>query len=218
MPGSTVQQPMQLFPRPFGSMAELHHNELECFRHMPDKEVGVLAAFHYCSKHRISPPDWVTTSAATVLINAFGKRRRKNRGRSSNVVDRIRQNLIHFERYDTVLEIREKQLHFADMVKRYRGDPKIPKAILEEKEKFHAWVGSTLERAYECASMILRDTISFGGPDAIKASYLKCGGECRNRALAMRYHILDSSLIRALGIELDRPQVRKHVPLFDLTL
>jgi hypothetical protein len=153
-----------------------------------------------------------------VMINAFGKYRARKRGRSSNVADRLRQNLIHFARYDAVLEIRDKKLHFADMVERYRRDPKIPKAVLEEKQKYLDWVGSTLERAYECASMILRDTISYGGPDAMKASYLLCRKESRNPDLAMRYHDLDPSLIRDLGIEIDRPQVRKHVPFYDLTL
>jgi hypothetical protein len=92
---------------------------------------------------------------------------------------------------------------------------------LEDREKTLRWVGRSLKRAFECASMLLAESSAFGGPDAIKSSYLTVEEVNRSRSQPLRYHMLDEDLLASIGvapISWPQRQVRKVVPLYDLTL
>jgi hypothetical protein len=208
------------FKRPFESIAELHAERLECLRVTWHRELGVAAALDYCAKHELEVPRWVVRETPGVLCNALSRLGSKKRGRSCNPVARYRQDMIDYERYDAVRDVREKQTELREVVDELRSRTKLPAQMLEEREKMLLWVGHTWLRAYECATMILAHTEAFGGPEAMKASYLEVRRNSRDPKQALRYYILDSSFLNGLGLSthIDAPRRKKTVPYYEMTL
>jgi len=206
--------------RPCCAISDLDNNELEWFRKMPCPELGALAALDYCERNEIPLPKWALSGVRTALCQRVSGQYSKKLGRSRETGDRLRQDMIHFARYDAVVEVREKQTELANTVAELEELPNCPRKILEEKEKLLAWTGRSLVRAYECAAMMLRDTIAFGCPQTIKRSYLEYHRICNDPSQLARFHLLHPSFIRQLGIKnnLGPQRVRKLVPLYDLTL
>ena len=90
-----------------------------------------------------------------------------------------------YERWDQVKVVREKQIEIRDEVDFLRANlRKAPSGRLEDREKMLEWVGRSLRRAFECASMLLAESPAFGGPDAIKSSYLTVEKANRNKCSA----------------------------------
>jgi fermentation-respiration switch protein FrsA (DUF1100 family) len=69
--------------------------------------------------------------------------------------------------------------------------------------------------------MLLADGSAFGGPDAIKSSYLTVEKVNRAQSQPLRYHMLEADFLASIGITpvaLRQGRARKVVPLYDLTL
>lgn len=214
---------MPLFKRPFNSIEELHDHQLDCYKALPCRELGTIAALDYCAQHGLTVPQWALGSAPVLMTSLLSGRSTKKRGRAGGIVERLRQDIIHFARYDTVREVREKQTEFYEEVVELKKLKNIPSEVLAEKKKMLAWLGGSLQRAFECAAMILQNTIAFGSPEAMKRSYLEYRRSCGDPAQWLRFYQLSPDLVRRLGIYDDtgiapHKPGRKFVPFYDRTL
>ena len=203
------------------SLDAIYRRDLDAFFRMTrgGSELAPAAALFYCAKFKIESPDWLVQSAARGYCSQLNPDKKKKRGRSAEFVDRYRQDLIDFARWDELCVVREKQTEILEEVMEIRGRKDIPAYIREDREKMLAWVGHSLLRAYECASMLLQGTPAFGGPDAVKTSYRRVQECGRNQSHPFKYHVFDPDFLRAIGIE--HPSFwgrgRKIVPLYNLT-
>jgi hypothetical protein len=213
---------MPRFERPFNSIEELHEIELDHLKTMFDSGVAVAvpAALHYCVEHGLDAPPWLMGAATVSHCALLRREKSKKRGRACGAVARYRQDMIDLARSDEVSVVRQVQKEFLQQVEELRALPRVPRELLEEKEKMLAWLGHTLSRAFECASMMLAQTEAFGSPEAMKRSYRQVERNSRDPKQAYRYHVLDHRFLRKLGIkpELGYGRGRKLVPLYDLTL
>ncbi len=220
---------MPRFERPFRSIEELHETQLDDFETMfrSGSDLAIPAAIHYCATHDLFPPAWLTKASDDSLCTALRPYAPKKIGRASDPLVRHRRAMIALARWDEVRIVRDQQENFRRNVTELRALPKTPRGkqqkreqLLEEQEKMLAWLGHTLERAFECASMSLEGTEAAGGSDAVKQSYFKVEKNCRDPKEAMRYYVFDTSFLHRLGLKtpLDVPQVKKFVPMYDLTI
>jgi hypothetical protein len=206
------------------SLEDFHRRRMEWLEGMlrGGNAIAIPAAVQYCSKHGLTVPPWLVTATAVHYAELLRRDVPKKRGRSVSLVDRYRQDMTDYARWDEVKTVREKQIEILDEVNFLRANlNKAPSGRLEDREKMLKWVGRSLKQAYECASMRLAETSAFGGPDAIKSSYLAVEKANRTKAEPLRYHMLDEDFLASVGIEPishRRFQVRKVVPLYDLTL
>jgi hypothetical protein len=207
--------------RHIGSLNQFHQRELQSLETMArgGTLIATSAALDYCYKYGLSLPSWFVGPAAQITKESLRKEKTSKRGRSAQPLDRYRQNMVDFARYDAVCEVREKQNELPRELQRQRQLPNVTANVIEGLEKMLAWAGQTLERAFQCASMILADTSAFGGPDAIKASYLRVKAAMLIPEQAHRYHILDPQFLASSGMKSFQllGKGRKVVPLFDLT-
>jgi hypothetical protein len=208
--------------RHVGALDQFHQQRLQSLETMArgGNRIATSAALDYCHKHGLVLPSWFVGPAAQIAMGSLRKKKSGKLGRSAEPLDRCRQDMIDFARYDAVCEVREKQKELSREIERFRHLAHTSKSIIEDKEKTLAWAGHTLERAFQCASMILAETSAFGGPDTIKASYSRVRKAMLAPELAYRYHQLDPRFLASLGIKPSQflGKVRKVVPLFDLTL
>jgi hypothetical protein len=184
--------------------------------------IAIPAAIQYCSKCDLTVPRWLVQAAGIHYPELLRTGVPKKRGRSVSLVDRYRQDMKDYARWDEVKTVRSKQIEIREEVDFLRANPKMaPAGWLEDREKMLNWVGRSLKRAFECASMLLAESSAFGGPDAIKSSYLTVERVNRTRSQPLRYHILDADFLVSVGIApftLRQGRARKVVPLYDLTL
>jgi hypothetical protein len=171
--------------RPFKSLEELHETTLEYFKMMWHRELGVLAAAQYCAKNKVSVPQWVVERTPSLLATLLNGRSGK-RGRASNPVARYRQDMIDHARWSAVKEIRDKQTEISHHLSELRAMSKVPAHVTKETEKMLTWVGENLEQAYRCAAMLLRGTLAFAGPEAVKQSYLRVEKSSRDPQQMLR--------------------------------
>jgi hypothetical protein len=202
------------------SLADLHGRNLGWLETMANRgsELAPAAALFYCAQNQLSPPPWVLEMASAGYCKALNGKLPKKRGRSAGPVERYRQDIIDYARWEEVQTVREKQTELPKELEYLRSKAGASAYLLKDREKMVTWVGRDWERAYECATMLLRGTPAFGGPDAMKASYQRVRQNSKNNDL--RYHLLDAQFLRSIGIE--HPAFwhrdRKHVPLYDLVL
>jgi hypothetical protein len=191
---------MACFERPFESLQELHETELDCLKKMIESgvEIAIPAAKQYCVTHDIEVPVWLTKDSIELECANLRPGKPKRRGRTANPVARHRQDMRHYERWDAVCEIEEKQKEFRTEIEQLRTLPNVPPRLLKEREEMLRRVGGTLEDRFRCASDLLAKTGSFGCPETIKASYLRVERESDDPKKAMRYHLLDPQFIRKI--------------------
>jgi hypothetical protein len=200
------------------SLEALHHERLEYFRASSHREIAVAAALAYCDEHRIDAPRWVISEAPDIICSLLKRERPRKRGRANSAIARFRQDMIDFMRWDEVLVACEKQAQQRDTIETLHQMRNVPPNVRAEQEKRSLWLGRTLDRAYECVSMMLQQTIAFGGKAAVKASYLQVEKNISRRPC--RYMVLDYSILSKLGLGPlygIRP-VRKSPCIYDLTL
>jgi hypothetical protein len=213
-----------VLPQPTDSLEDLHERRLDWLRVMSHggSAIAIPAAIQYCSRSDLSVPQWLVQAAAAQYPELLRSKMPKKRGRSVSLVDRHRQDMVDYARWDEVKTVREKQIEIREQVEFLRANPKTASPWwIEDREKMLDWVGKSLRRAFECASMLLADTSAFGGPDAMKSSYLTVEKVNRTQSHPLRYHMLDADFLISIGIEpiaFRRGQARKVVPLYDLTL
>jgi hypothetical protein len=181
--------------------------------------LAAAAALFYCCQKKISVPPWVVSAASAGYCNALRLDLPKKRGRSSGPVARYNQDLIDFGRHDEVLHLREKQQESAEEIKALQSDAQASKHM-NDAEKNLLWLGSSVLRAYECASMLLSHTPAFGGPEAMRASYNRVKRNNLERPQSHRYHMFDPDFLSSIGIV--HPSQwgagRKYVHFYTLTL
>src|ERR1043165_2106140 len=206
--------------RPVSSLAELHAERLEGLRICWHRELAAVAAIHYCRTHRLPAPEWLIDGAGNLLFSLLRHAKQGKRGRASGAVARYRQDMIDYARWDTVREVREKQAEIREQVEKLRSIQGVPRSLLEEREKMLFWIGHDWLRTYECAAMILRNTGSAGGPDAMKASYLRVKRNNKDPSQSLRYHLLNPVVIAKLGIRvvLQPRRSERARPFFDMSL
>jgi hypothetical protein len=206
---------------PFASLTALHDHELFCLETMAQSGVAlaVPAALHYCVQNQLSPPPWLLPATTEMLCGLLKREKPTKRGRSRGAVARYRQDMIDYARWDRVMVVRGKQQEILEQVQELRTLPKVPKGILDEREKMLAWVGRTLNQAFECAAMLLEGSEAFGSAEAMKRSYFQVKRNNRNPDQALRYPQLSRHLLLKLGVK-ESHEVRpgkKAVPLHELT-
>jgi len=209
---------MAIYERPFDSPEQLHETELEELKLMfvSGTPLAVTAAMDYSNRHGLSPPPWAVAESVKMLCTLLRGDTTRKRGRSSGIVDRYRQDAIDYVRWEAVVEIRENRKILRDTIQALM---KLPgRAAREHRiycEKLLRWA---TKDSFKCASMLLFESPAFGGRDAVRISFRKVQRNLRNRATAMRYHILDRKFLRKIGY-LDPATPRpgkKIVHLFDL--
>ena len=185
---------------PADSLPDLHNRDLEWLRTMTrgGSELAPAAALYYCSRNRISAPDWVIEAASVGYCKALNGTLAKKLGRSSGPVERYQQDMVDYVRWETIKDVREKQLKFPADMKELRSRPHIPKSVVEEKQKMAKLVGRTWLSAFQYAITLVRGTPAFGGVAAMKASYYRV--ERNSKAGRLRYHLLDPSFLSSIGL------------------
>jgi hypothetical protein len=212
---------MPVASRPIASFSALHEHELARLETMAQSGVAlaVPAALHYCVQHQLSPPPWLLPATTEMLCGLLKREKSTKRGRACGPVARYRQDMIDYARWDQVMVVREKQQEILKQVQKLRSLPTIPKSILDEQEKMLAWVGHTLNRAFECASMLLEGSEAFGSAEAMKRSYFQVRRNSKDSDRTLRYHQLSRHLLLKFGVKESheiRPR-KKSVPLYELT-
>jgi hypothetical protein len=206
------------------SLEDFHARRLEWFETMlrGGSAIAIPATLQYCSKNALLVPSWLVGPAALYCAELLQRDIPKKQGRSTNLVDRYRQDMTDYARWAEVKSVREKQIEMKQEVNYLRDNPKkASPGRLEDREKMLKWVGRSLRRAYECASMLLAESSAFGGPDAMQSSYLTVEKINRCQSQPLRYHMLDEDFLASIGIapaSCPRRRVRKVVALYDLTL
>jgi hypothetical protein len=204
------------------SLDEVHQRQLSWFRTMAEggSELAPAAALDYCARNGVTVPAWAMEIATVGYCNALTGFAPKKLGRSSGPIERYRQDINDHARWDEIIHLRFKQTELREHVEMMRARGQTSKAIPSEAAKNLAWVGHTMERAYECASMLLRETPAFGGPDAMKASYFRVIQTNREQAQPLRYHLFDPRFLARIGIEHPTSWGRgkKVVAFYNLTL
>jgi hypothetical protein len=138
------------FDRENASIRDLHERQLRIYQGMMHcgQWIVAAAALDYCREHTICPPPWVVEAASRLLCDLLRREKSNRRGRSCGYVARHRQDRIDYDRWDMVDEIRRRQESLKEEVETLRARPGVPPAMLDEREKYLKWAGSTLER--EC--------------------------------------------------------------------
>ena len=123
--------------------------------------------------------------------------------------------MIDYMRWDTVKMAREKQKEAPQRLSVLETYSEVSPYI-DQYKKLLRWYGRDWLRAYECASMMLRETPAFGGPDAMKASYRRV----EKASNPLQYFLFQPEFLQSIGLQ--HPSrwfpSRKFTPLYDLTL
>jgi hypothetical protein len=203
-------------------IADPFDRELAVFEGMcrTGQQIAAAAALEFCAEHKLQTPQWVLESASTLLCDLLRREKSEKRGRSCGHVARHRQDRIDYDRWCAVTEIREKQTELKNYVRELHTRQGIPKAYLEDRENHLEWVGNSLERAFECASLLLGRTDSCGSPDAVKRSYLNVEANNRSGEQFCRYHLLDYRFLVKIGIttKVGVTSPAATGPIYELTL
>jgi hypothetical protein len=200
----------------------IHAQELDRLRSMAlgGITVAIPAALDYCREYKVPAPDWLLACSTELLCSLLKGEKPRRRGRASGHVARHRQDQIDYSRWSTVQWTRESQKELLHQVQVMNSFPNVPARYREDRERLLGWYGSTLDRAFECAAMMLEGTEAFGSPDTIKRSYFKVERNMADPDQAIRYHQLEPRFLAKVGIKWEpfvRPG-RKPVPLYEVTM
>jgi hypothetical protein len=204
--GTAVPRP----DHPFRSLKKLHETQLNDFEAMFQSGVAlaVPAAAHYCAEHGLVAPAWLTKTSAELFCTILRFDTPQTIGRSNGFITRLRQDMIDYARWDEVDLVLEQRKRCRREIAELRALPRTPRELPQKREKLLKemderlkWLGTTLDRAYECASERLAKTGAFGGPDAMEASYYKVKKKFKDPVQAKRYHQLDPRFLRKLGLK-----------------
>jgi hypothetical protein len=137
--------------RHLDSLHHFHQRELYSLEMMArfDPQIAAVAAVDYCERHHLSWPIWLTGPATQIVKESLIRGKQGKRGRSAGPLDRYRQDAVDNARYEEVCTVRDKQDGLVHELQRLRHVPNIPVIMLEDMEKMLAWLGKSLERAFE---------------------------------------------------------------------
>ena len=210
---------MPIHERPIESIEQFYEALLDQHRVMFESgtQLAITAAMDCCDRYGLTPPTWVVTESVKLQCALLRGGTPKRRGRSTGTVDRYRQDAIDYARWDAVNEVRENRKMLRDKVNALSKLPgRTAKDRRIECEKLLQWAEAD---SFRRASTLLEGSSAFGGPEAVKTSFLKVKRNLRNQSTAMRYHILDADFHRKFS---DRTTPsdnsgKKIEHLFDLT-
>lgn len=213
---------MSIHRRPFRTVAQAHETQLCCFETMLRSGVAVAvpAALEYCQRNNLTAPPWLLAAATDLLCHLLKREKSTKRGRACGFVARYRQDTIDYTRWDQVMEVRRRQVELRDQVQELRQLSDVPQSLMLDREKMLAWAGSTLQRSFECAAMLLQGSAAYGSPDAMKKSYFNVRHARRDPRQRLRYHQIDPCMSQRLGVshQIELRPGRKKVPLYELTI
>jgi hypothetical protein len=200
---------MARFQRPYDSTEELYETELEDLRFMSNAglNLAVAAAMAYCAKYGLAHPAWLSLASTKMMCELLSKTAAAGCGRSSGVTNRHRQDMIHYDRWSAVLEIREGRERLRKEIATLRALPgRRAHDVRRRYEKLLDHIGSSDLQAFPIASDMLAPTAAHGGADAIKRSFRKVEADLKDPLKAARYRILDRDFAKASGAA---PKARK---------
>jgi hypothetical protein len=211
------------FDRIKGQISRLDLEQLDILKRVVEagSELGPAAALHYCAEIGLPAPTWVVEAASQTYCAHLNPKTPRKRGRSSGSIERYQQDMIDLMRWEQLVDCRYNQKkcqHDAELVRTDARD--LPTRYRESYLKMADWAGRDWLRAYECASMMLRGTPAFGGPDAVKASYCRVERNNKDPVEKWRYFLFDPEFLETIGLKHPSRwgQSSKWVPLYDLTL
>jgi hypothetical protein len=201
------------------ALAAYHARRLEEFRsETTHREMAITAAMHYCAEVGITPPQWLTSAAASLLRDLLKSQRTTKVGRNAGVLRRFRQDQIDLERWFAVNAVRDIRKR-ADREKKAveQESSQLPPKHLEYKRaqiaRQRKW---SRHGTLRCASMYLLGSEAFAGPEAVRASYRKI--EKINISGEDRWCIFELDFLEKLGVApTDGTRGKKLLHLFDLT-
>ncbi|MDB5550203.1 MAG: hypothetical protein JWL86_187 [Rhizobium sp.] len=209
-------------PRPTSRTLELYARELNRLRRVAEagSELAPAAGMFFCATYDVAVPRWLVLHAARGYCMQVRPNRNKKRGRAAGPIDRYRQDLIDSARWEDVRDVRYKQREYLENALAMRSYKNVSPREREECEKRLAWIGHDWDRAYECASMRLRGTPAFGGPDAMKKSYCRVEASNELPAQSWRYFLFDPDFLSSIGVQHPSRWGRstKFEPFYNLTL
>jgi hypothetical protein len=216
---SNVRMTMREWP--YSSLQELHEERLEKYKQAFDagQPLAAPAAMDYCNRYEIVPPSWVLVESHKIQCALLNEGTPKRFGRANGVISRHKQNMIDSARHSTVENVHENRDYLDREIATLRKlkGPAARNHLLE-CEKLRRWAGTNDRGAFACASMMLRGTYAFGGPDAIRISYRRVERNLRSKSTAMQYYELGPQFLHKIGLNLSLvKEIKKVVPLFDLT-
>ena len=183
-------------------IAPFHERELEYLQTMfkAGSKIAAPAGMYYCAKHRWQPPYWLVAGSAVVMLELLTGKNRK-RGRATGMIQSYRRDMIDYNRWTTVVEIKDKRVELAQSI-RELSQMRGPKAerLRKEREELLKWAGTNNLDAFDCALIFLEGTPSEGRPDTIKRSYEIVERNSKDPVKAKRYYQLDADFLRAVGI------------------
>ena len=170
--------------------------------------IAAVAAMDYCARHKRDVPKWLIAPAATLLC-ALLKCQRSRRGRSSGIVNGYRQDLIDYDRWAAVDEVKQQRKELRIQLRQLHNVPGEKAARHREnyEEMLRAAGKSNLE-AFDCASALVSGTSSEGSPETRKRSYQKVERAMRDPRMAMRYCMLDLDFVRRIAAQPRSPKVK----------
>lgn len=194
-----------------------HDRELAALEEMSAyNDIAVAAGLYYCAQQGICPPPWLVHRAAELMINMLKREKSQKRGRSGGRIARYRQDMLDFDRWDTVLQIRSLRQRTKEDLRTLSDHPSLKKNYGKNLEKATKWLR---HGTFECASMSLKGSPAFASPVTVKKSYRRVQAAMRSRSAGSRYHLIYGDFFRRVG--LDWPGTfkpgTKIVPFWDLT-
>lgn len=190
---------------------------LEVERRLSDLEQAyaagnVLALFEaceYCDTSEIQLPSWIPQEAFKLLAAALTDGLSHRRGRATGLLARLREDLKHYERWDTVMSLVE---HRETVWKEYQETLRSPGLKPKDRARLTARApfdpGRNLEETFIAASKDLRGTFAEGSPDAIRKSYQYIRRLSNDPEKASMLTSLSARTYSRFGVSLGRPSNR----------
>ncbi len=174
-------------------------------------EAGIVAALYdailICLEADLPSPKWVQIGTARLMKEMFSGGLERKKGRTGNPFARYRNDMIHYARWDAVMDARVLRAALSPVVFVGRQYPEFSEKEEKDKQQLKAnlstWVkGMTWQDAYEGAANMLKGTPASGAPATMKNSYIKVNKASKDPSKAHRYIILSRRTLRLLGIKL----------------
>jgi hypothetical protein len=194
-----------------------YERELESYRSATAfRELTIVAAMDFCAEWRLTPPEWLVTEAAALLIELVKSQKAKKRGRAAGYIAQYRQHIWDLERWDATLRVREIRDKTKRELRIVRDCPKLAKdkqtaKLVEHYRKCKRWLR---RGTYECASMLTGDSARVGAA-AVRRSYRRI--QLKNQSGGFRSCVFSDIFIDKIGIGAAQKRDRKWRPIYDLT-
>ena len=130
--------------QPAELLKDFHERRLDWLKVMVHggSAIAIPAAIQYCSKSNLTVPQWLALAAGVHYPELLRTGVPNKRGRSVSLVDRYRQDMTDYARWDEVKTVRRKQIEIREEVDFRRANPKKASlSWLEDRNKMLKWVG-----------------------------------------------------------------------------